>query len=166
MCYIQVSEHLRGQAAGASMRQGRISSVFQEYNKTFMFSFLQMKCVKCIKIRINCVSKLWCCVTDDVILCLWTERLDIISTGGGRGGVNKSYNSPIQIEKYNQNQIGFFFFVYKNSEINMIFTKKQRHIQNKVTVFNIENRTSQKNKKQHESSVTGDDIQTCSRHEN
>lgn len=48
----------------------------------------------------------------------------------------------------------------------MIFTKKQRHIQNKVTVFNIENRTSQKNKKQHESSVTGDDIQTCSRHEN
>lgn len=37
MCYIQVSEHLRGQAAGTSMPQGRISSVFQEFNKTFMF---------------------------------------------------------------------------------------------------------------------------------
>lgn len=48
----------------------------------------------------------------------------------------------------------------------MIFTKKKgkkKDIQNKVTVFNIENRTSQK---QHESSVTGDDIQTCSHHEN
>ena len=141
MCYIQVSEHLRGQAAGASMRQGRISSVFQEYNKTFMFSFLQMKCVKCIKIRINCVSKLWCCVTDDMILCLWTERLDIISTGGGcvcvsgRGGVNKSYNSPIQIEKYNQNQIVVcFFFVYKNSEINMIFTKTKTHTEQSNSV--------------------------------
>lgn len=37
--------------------------------------------------------------------------------------------------------------------------KKQGHVQNKVTVFNIENRTSQK---QHESSVTGDNIQTSS----
>ena len=37
MCYIQVSEHLRATGSRASMPQGRISSVFQEYGKTFMF---------------------------------------------------------------------------------------------------------------------------------
>lgn len=47
-------------------------------------------------------------VSNDMILCLWTELLDIISTGTGGGGGGKLYYSPIQIEKYNQNQIVFF----------------------------------------------------------
>lgn len=51
MCYIQVSEHLRGQAAGASMPQGRISSVIQEQNKTFMFPSFQ-------KLNVPCGSKI------------------------------------------------------------------------------------------------------------
>lgn len=48
-------------------------------------------------------------VSNDMILCLWTDLLDIISTGTGGGGEGgKLYYSPIQIEKYNQNQIVFF----------------------------------------------------------
>lgn len=74
MCYIQVSEHLRGQAAGASMQQGRISSVFQEYSKTFMFPSFKWIVYE-NKNQFNCISKI--CVyyvfTNDMILCLWTE---------------------------------------------------------------------------------------------
>lgn len=86
MCYIQVSEHLRGQAAAASMRQGRISSVFQEYSKTFMIPSFKWNVYE-NKNQFNCISKTFDVFTNDMILCLWTELLDIISTGGGGGGV-------------------------------------------------------------------------------